>query len=98
MNFCVFDRCIPTSCRITGYDFNGLIIPENKETDNYKVSYVKFVVPLVQAVQEQQKEITALKAKVGEIDRLKQQLDALKTMLMATSDLAPSSNNTKAGD
>lgn len=89
---------IEAAMKATGYDFNGLIIPENKETDNYKVSYVKFVVPLVQAVQEQQKEITALKAKVGEIDRLKQQLDALKTMLMATSDLAPSSNNTKAGD
>jgi len=45
---------IETAMKETGYDFNGLIIPNDPSKDNYKVSYSKFVVPLVKAVQEQQ--------------------------------------------
>lgn len=49
------------------YDFNGVVIPEDINTDNYKVSYATFVVPLVKAVQEQQKEIDELKGLVKQL-------------------------------
>jgi trimeric autotransporter adhesin len=53
-----------------GYDFNGIHKPEN-ENDNYSLAYSQFVVPMVKAIQEQQKlienqeqKIAALLAKV----------------------------------
>jgi trimeric autotransporter adhesin len=45
------------------YDFSGVIRPEN-ERSQYQLSYAEFVVPLVKAVQEQQREIEALRAAV----------------------------------
>ena len=55
-----------------GYDFSGVDAPKN-ENDFYGLRYAEFVVPLVKAVQEQQKiiedlrnEITALKKRLGE--------------------------------
>lgn len=44
----------------SGYNFNGLHKPMD-ENDNYSLSLGQFVVPLVKAVQEQQKEIEELK-------------------------------------
>ena len=43
-----------------GYAFNGIIQPQS-EKDHYQLSYATFVVPLVQAVQEQQELIEALR-------------------------------------
>lgn len=43
-----------------GYEFSGVDKPKNAE-DLYALRYSEFVVPLVKAVQEQQKEITELK-------------------------------------
>lgn len=43
----------------SGYDFNGLHRPLN-ENDNYSLSLGQFVVPLVKAVQEQQRQIEEL--------------------------------------
>ena len=51
-----------------GYKFDGVHAPEN-ESDNYSVAYTQFIMPLIKAVQEQQKEILQLKK---EIDLLKQ--------------------------
>ena len=49
------------------YDFSsGLHVPEN-ENENYSVSYSQFVVPLVKAVQEQQKMIELLKKQNEEL-------------------------------
>lgn len=42
---------VEASARACGYDFNGIHSPENP-TDNYSLSYEKFVVPLVKSVQE----------------------------------------------
>jgi len=43
-----------------GYNFDGVNAPTNS-TDNYSIVYGQFVVPLVKAVQEQQKQIELLK-------------------------------------
>jgi hypothetical protein len=43
-----------------GYDFNGVNKPQTT-TDHYSLSYESFVVPLVKAVQEQNKQIEDLK-------------------------------------
>jgi len=58
----------------TGYDFSGIDPPKN-EHDFYNLRYAEFVVPLVQAIQEQQAEIEALKE---QNKLLQQQIDALK--------------------
>ncbi len=46
-----------------GYDFDGVVKPQN-EHDHYRLSYSSFVVPLIKAVQEQQREIEALKREI----------------------------------
>ena len=43
----------------SGYDFSGVHKPTN-DKDNYSLAYAEFTVPLVKAVQEQQKVIEAL--------------------------------------
>jgi hypothetical protein len=62
---------VEEAAKKTGYNFNGVHVPVSND-DNYSVSYEKFVVPLVKAVQEQQKmikdqqaAIEALQAKLG---------------------------------
>ena len=51
-----------------GYDFSGINIPEN-ENGEYSLRYSEFVVPLVKAVQEQQKIIDELKKEIEELKR-----------------------------
>jgi len=46
-----------------GYNFDGLHVPVD-ENDNYSLAYGQFVVPLVKAVQEQQKMIEELQKKL----------------------------------
>ncbi len=53
-----------------GYDFSGVKKPQN-EQNHYGLAYSSFVVPLVKAVQEQQKMIEKLNE---EVDKLKQQV------------------------
>jgi hypothetical protein len=45
----------------TDFDFSGIVTPDNEKTA-YQLSYSEFVVPLVKAVQEQQKQIEELRA------------------------------------
>jgi signal recognition particle subunit SEC65 len=52
-----------------GYDFSGVVHPQNEQSI-YSVRYAEFVVPLVKAVQEQQKMIEELRK---EIETLKKQ-------------------------
>ena len=52
-----------------GYNFDGVNAPTNS-TDNYSLAYSQFVVPLVKAVQEQQKMIGGQQI---EINLLKEQ-------------------------
>ena len=74
-----------------GYAFNGIIQPQS-ERDHYQLSYATFVVPLVQAVQEQQEliekqqtqiaalqdENNHLRAKVDRLEQLESRLQALE--------------------
>ena len=59
---------------------NLIHVPEN-ENDNYSVAYSQLVVPLVQAVQEQQTEIDTLKAQVEQMNVLIQQNQSLQSQL-----------------
>lgn len=52
---------VEIAARSCGYTFSGLISPQN-EKDSYKISYADFVVPLIKAMQEQQKTILDLEA------------------------------------
>jgi uncharacterized delta-60 repeat protein len=49
-----------------GYDFSGVDVPKSKD-GMYGLRYAEFVVPLVKAVQEQQKEIQELKELVAKL-------------------------------
>jgi len=65
-----------------GYDFSGLKKPQNNQ-DNYGLAYSSFVVPLVKAVQEQQKQIEELKLKADSFDELKKEIEELKKQVKA---------------
>ena len=60
-----------------GYDFSGVVRPKN-EKDAYSLRYAEFVVPLVKAVQEQQKMIEDLKKQNEE---MKAAIEAMKIIL-----------------
>jgi trimeric autotransporter adhesin len=51
---------VASAARSIAYDFSGVDAPKN-ETDLYSLRYSNFVVPLVEAVQEQQGEIEQLR-------------------------------------
>lgn len=59
------------------YDFSGLVKPTDLTKDNYKVSYVTFVVPLVQAVQEQQETIETQHKKIELLESRLRKLESL---------------------
>ncbi|MBU1012060.1 MAG: tail fiber domain-containing protein [Bacteroidetes bacterium] len=60
-----------------GYDFSGIDKPDN-ENDYYGLRYAEFTVPLVKAVQEQQKVIETL---IEEIRQLKEQANHKQSVL-----------------
>jgi hypothetical protein len=61
----------------TGYDFDGVTKPAN-DKDHYRIAYGEFVVPLVKAMQEQQKMIEEQNKKIEmllkEIQQIKDKL------------------------
>ena len=65
----------------SGYDFSGVTKPVGN-SKLYSLSYAQFVVPLVKAVQEQQKIINQqnnkLSSQEAQIDKLRQELESLK--------------------
>ncbi len=75
---------VEKAAREAGYSFSGVDIPKS-ENEFYGLRYSEFVVPLVKAVQEQQKTIIAQKQKMEEQDKkmadLQQQIDGLKKMI-----------------
>jgi len=54
---------VEQAAEAANFDFNGVVKPADNN-DLYSLRYAEFVVPLVKAVQEQQKEIEALKAEI----------------------------------
>lgn len=84
---------VDSAAQACGYSFSGLLKPK---TPNglYALGYAVFVVPLVEAVQEQQKMIDAQKKMIAQqqstataqqasIDEMKQELETLKTQVVA---------------
>jgi len=59
---------VEQAAKEAGYDFSGIDKPKN-ENDLYSLRYADFVVPLVKAVQEQQKMIIDLKKLNAELER-----------------------------
>lgn len=51
---------VEEAARACGFDFSGIITPQNQQS-TYNLSYAEFVVPLVKALQEQQKQIAEQK-------------------------------------
>lgn len=60
-----------------GYEFSGLHRPTSP-TDHYTIGYEQFVVPLVKAVQEQQVQLTEVRA---EMEAMRQRLDRLASKI-----------------
>lgn len=60
-----------------GWNFDGVNAPKN-DGDNYSLAYSQFVMPLVKAVQEQQKQIETLQK---QNDDLKARLDKLENIV-----------------
>lgn len=58
---------VEKAAQALNYDFDGINAPE-RENDYYTLSYSQFVVPLVQAVKEQQEMIENLLKKVAELE------------------------------
>jgi len=48
------------------YEFSGVLEPENK-SDHYRLAYSELIVPLIKAVQEQQKKINELRKEIDEL-------------------------------
>lgn len=59
---------VEAAAKEVGYDFSGIDRPKNAG-DNYSLRYAEFVVPLVKAVQEQQKMIEELEKQLLELKK-----------------------------
>jgi hypothetical protein len=64
---------VEAAANASGYDFNGVSRPDSDD-EYYTLSYESFVVPLVKAVQEQQRIITKQQAEIDELKALVNQL------------------------
>ncbi|MES2678237.1 MAG: tail fiber domain-containing protein [Bacteroidota bacterium] len=59
---------VEKAAKDAGFDFNGVNKPQNSD-DHYSLSYAQFVVPLVKAVQEQQKMIEDLQKTIVDLNK-----------------------------
>jgi hypothetical protein len=69
---------VVTAAKQIGFDFDGISIPDNEAAQTYSLAYGNFTVPLVKAVQEQQKIIEELKSKN---DALEKEVKLIKSKL-----------------
>jgi autotransporter adhesin len=75
---------VHTTAKKLGYDFSGVKVPENDETNMYGLRYAEFVVPLVQATQE-------LDTKDADLQR---QIDEQQDLIVAQQQLIENYNST----
>lgn len=82
---------VEQAAKEVGYDFNGVVVPENPENDNYSLAYAQFVVPLVKVMQEQQAmietrdaEVAALKSQLADQQAQLAELKSLVTHMAQT--------------
>ncbi len=72
---------VEQAARELGFNFSGIDKPKDDSKQTYALRYGDFVVPLIKAMQEQQKQIEELKQKVTSIDNLKKEIEELKKMI-----------------
>lgn len=70
---------VEKAANASGYDFSGIITPKT-ETDHYSLSYESFVVPLVKAMQEQQRMIEELEKQNAGLQKRVLALEKNKSM------------------
>jgi len=94
---------VAAAAKKTGYDFNGVHVPQNDE-DNYSISYEKLVVPLIKAVQElsaqneeMKKQLNQLQLKLIAVQKKDQQNGTFSTALLQQNAPNPFSNSTSIG-
>ena len=64
---------VEKAAKESGYDFSGVQIPANPD-ELYSLRYSDFVMPLVKAVQEQQKIIETQEERIAKLEALVKQL------------------------
>lgn len=67
---------VESAAKNTNFNFSGIDAPQN-ENGHYGLRYAEFTVPLVKAVQEQQKIIEDLQAQIADLQKQNQQFTAL---------------------
>ena len=69
---------VDKAAREAGFQFDGVMNPKN-DKETWSLAYSQFVVPLVKAIQEQQKEIELLKSELAELRRQQQDEGKIKS-------------------
>lgn len=73
---------VEKAAKASGYNFDGVSIPKDKDKNMYGIGYAEFVVPLVKAVQEQQQIIEKQNADHSlQIQDLQKQLEEQKQLI-----------------
>ncbi len=73
---------VEAAAKKTGFDFDGIKAPQT-EKQYYSLSYASFVVPLVKAVQEQQKQIKDQQTQIEKLTKENEELRSLKEKIEA---------------
>jgi hypothetical protein len=73
---------VEQAAKSLGYNFSGVDKPKDDTKQTYALRYSDFVVPIVKAMQEQQQQIEALKLIADQVDDLKQEIEALKKLIL----------------
>ncbi|MEO1588253.1 MAG: tail fiber domain-containing protein, partial [Bacteroidota bacterium] len=75
-----------------GYDFSGVIIPQDSTTEAYSLRYAEFVVPLTQAVQELNEKVEGQQAIIAQyealLDKMVERVEALESPPRSTPSVA----------
>ncbi|MFP3597171.1 T9SS type A sorting domain-containing protein [Chryseobacterium sp. SIMBA_029] len=77
---------VADAAKNANYNFNGVHIPDN-ENDNYSIAYSEFVVPLVKAMQEQQKIIENLQQQINDLKKKQGVISGIEPIAMVGSSL-----------
>lgn len=75
---------VEAAAKSIDYNFSGIVKPQSKD-DFYSLRYAEFVVPLVKAVQEQQKQLDEKEAKIAAYEKRLLQLKEAVKQLTATN-------------
>lgn len=90
---------VEKAAKTSGYNFDGVSIPKDKENGMYSLAYAEFVVPLVKAVQEQQKIIEKQNVDhLAQMQDMQKQLEEQKQIIHELKRSTSQVNGIKATD